>query len=209
MNDERSDDFARLDRQLAELPREILPAAGTWESIRRSLVEAPLDAQVNALTQSVEPAHDLWPQIAGRIREERHASRAYRWGRRPALAVLAASLAAVVIGGFLLRGYLAPVERAAGTQEMQLRARSGDESAPLAETDVASDLPLPPGPSSTLSDARTVYEAHIALVREQRRAIEASLEDYPGDLSLRALWRHAYETELRLIDEAGRTLATI
>jgi hypothetical protein len=209
MNDERSDDFAQLDRQLAELPREMPPAGGTWEAIRRSLAEAPLDARVNALTQSVEPAHDLWPQIAGRISEEQYASRAHRRGRRPALAVLAACLAVAAIGGFFLRGHLAPVERAAGTPEPDLRARSGAESAPSSETEVGSDLLFPPGPSGIVADALTVYETHIALVREQRETIEASLAEYPSDLSLRALWRHAYETELRLIDEAGRTLATI
>jgi hypothetical protein len=47
------------------------------------------------------------------------------------------------------------------------------------------------------------------MVREQRETIEASLSQFPNDTTLRELWRHAYETELALIDEADRTLTTI
>ena len=209
MSDERKDEFSSLERRLAELPRELAPEANAWSAIERAIEDAPLDARLRTLAQSVEPAEDLWPRIEHDIRDGQAPTRSSRPHRYAATALLAASLAAVAIGGFFLRGYFVPADSSSATQAPELHAGGDDEFARGNDTDPAEDLIFSRNPRPGLGEAQAVYAAHIALVREQRKAIEASLVEYPNDLSLRALWRHAYETELFLIDEAGRTLSTI
>jgi len=209
MSDEHDDDFSRLERQLAALPQEISPGGDTWKAIERAIADAPLDARLRNMAQAVEPAEDLWPRIATRILDSRRPRRSSRPYRHAAAALLAASLAIVAIGGFFLRGDRVPVDGSSVTQIPERVAESSDELASGGEADPATALLFSSSPRPELREAQSVYETSIALVRQERKSIEASLVEYPNDLSLRALWRHAYEKELLLIDAAGRTLSTI
>ena len=58
---------------------------------------------------------------------------------------------------------------------------------------------------SVTESIRQDFEA----VRIERMAIEESIESDYQNPALRKLWRHAYQTELLLIDEAGRLLDTL
>lgn len=69
--------------------------------------------------------------------------------------------------------------------------------------------PIEPDGSGIQASADTTLQDHIALVREQREAIETSMNQYPNDSALRELWRHAYATELQLIASADPEPLTI
>jgi len=209
MNDGRDDDFSRLERQLAALPQETPPGADTWKRIEHAIADAPLDARLQKIAQAVQPAENLWPRIATKIHDSRRPLRSRWQHRNAAAALLAASLAIVAIGGLFLRGDRVPMDGSSVTPVPERVAGSSYEPASGSEADPSADLLFSSSPRPELREAQSVYETHIALVREERKAIEASLVEYPNDLSLRALWRHAYETELLLIDAAGRTLSTI
>jgi hypothetical protein len=66
---------------------------------------------------------------------------------------------------------------------------------------------LSPAAAAAVEDARPTIERDIRLVRDERRAIEVAIRAEPGNHDLRALWRHAYETELSLLAEVERVMS--
>jgi len=150
------------------------------------------------LHSEIAAPNDLWPGIEARIREESRSASSLWRRRRVVSALLAACLAVIVAGIVLIQGRQDP-----GTSS-ELPPLAGTQA-----TDPALELLFTDLDRSATDIAGTVYRDHIALVRDQRETIEAAMQQYPNDTALRTLWRHTYETELRLVDEAERVLTNI
>ena len=196
MNDERKLTDEEITRRLGGLQREMPTDGELWSSIERAIREEAkpkdsIDARLAELAAATEPAVDLWPAIAARIRAERGAGSANTGKGWQTATLLAACLALFAVGIFFLRG----------PQRL-------DES-PLSPPELVVDGLFAQPASEDSALAGSVYRDHIAMVRDQRETIEQAMQQYPNDTALRSLWRHAYETELRLIDEAGRVITNI
>ena len=202
MNDTRKPTFDELASRLERLPRDIPVSQDLWPSIEHAISNAPSAApsqdRFSELATDVEPPEDLWPGIEARIRaESTSAAQRVTSGWRTT-SLLAACVALVALGSVFMLAPWPPGDDPS-VDSGQLTA-GGDPGADF-------EALFPPDAGSP--QTRSVYRDHIVLVRDQREAIEASMEQYPNDASLRTLWRHAYETELALIDEAERVLTTI
>jgi hypothetical protein len=200
----------RLERRLRQLPQEVTPGSELWQSIEQSILDEPLDAKLARLDNEIEPGKDLWPSIAEAIRHDRNLKSA-AWSRKQELGfLLAACVALVAIGGFFLRGAFVPGDGPLTVPETnQTAGQANGSDSVFANQQFVDDLLFPVSAAGETGDAQAIYRDHIALVRDQRKSIEESIQLYPNDPSLRTLWQHTYETELSLIDEAGRALTTI
>lgn len=210
---------AKVQRQLAALPREVVPPVDLWPGIEsgianRSDREARGSgdglARLGELSQALAPSDDLWPAIAARLSPRRpHRLSVTRWP----LASLAAcaGVTAVVIYA-LLRQADSDWSGAAAGRGNPVAAAS--VSAERASSDSVDEWLTASGPEASavppaFDETRRIYRQQIAAVRDERRTIEASLARYPDDPELQALWLHVYETELYLIDDAERVLTII
>jgi hypothetical protein len=204
MSDDIRQADSELERRLAALPMDKSPEADLWSAVQEGIHDERIASQVESMPQDVAPESDLWPEIAEHIRIDTNPATRTNMRRRTVHALLAACVSLIVIGGILLRGSFNDAV------PDPITAQTPDTSgSSLPSDDFAVELLFPAGSGGADSDARAVYRDHIAMVREQRETIEASLSQFPNDTTLRELWRHAYETELALIDEADRTLTTI
>lgn len=191
---DRRPDFDRGPTRLLErLPRDIAPRADLWPGVKAAISQDSTDtARISELPADVEPEIDLWPGIESRIRRARKLLPFSRPARRQGYLSLAAGLAVVGIVGALIVGIR-------GTEGIRGSATAPDMS----------DLLFPATTDAYAANIQSTLRQHIAAVRSQRMQIEASLDRYPADPALQELWRSTYETELRLIDTAGRVLSTI
>jgi hypothetical protein len=209
MNDARDRSDTRIDELLGRLPQEISPPEDGWPVVAAAITSrsADADALVARLPQEVAPPADLWSRIeAGLSRRDPPGSVADKTGWWPGLALLAASVAFVAFAGLLLvrldlfEGPVVPGGEtvaidAIGAWAMPAVFDSGSVASPAL--------------AAAFEETRQTYLEQITAVRGQRETIEESLALYPNDSALRELWLYAYETELLLIDEAGRVLTTI
>jgi hypothetical protein len=195
MTDERDKTDQALEHRLANLPLDIAPRDDVWASIEQAIYDDRSDAELAELSTEIEPATDLWPAIAKRIDSAERSPRP-RAGSGWQTASLLAACVAVVTAGVLLLVRL-PVEPDIG----QTTAENA--------IDFAIDSIFTETADAGASETQELLRNNIALVREQRAMIEASMQQYPNDASLRSLWQHTYETELSLVDSAERTLTTI
>ena len=139
-------------------------------------------ARVEALPRALEPARDLWPQIADRIAASNvvpagFAARGRRWVPLGAAAAAAALLIAVtaVVTAVLVRG----------------------ERASRSAASVPAEVPGAVQASLALADARSTYEA-------ARRQLVGALESRRGSLSPATL--KVVDDNLAIIDRAVREM---
>jgi hypothetical protein len=139
--------------------------------------ELHLRQTLRALRVDRQPPHDLWPQIAPRLRRQPR-----RW--QPAAWALAASLLLAAGSGLLLAPPRQPDQAAATAMLRHADAMTLQYRAALAELSVA---PLPP-------ELRGVAEQ---LDRDTERLREA-LHTQPHSLALLHQLRRTYDLRLRL-----------
>jgi hypothetical protein len=148
-------------------------------SVCRDEIEAASDLRdrVLRLSRSVEPPHDLWPQIAGRISQEKIVR--HRFGRQ----FLMAAAALVVLLGSVVTAYMV------GRNQANL----------VASTPPAVEI----GPSQVLLASFQELGVHDYLVT--RNELLEALEARRGELSPETL--EMLKTNLEIIDEAMAKIA--
>jgi hypothetical protein len=189
-----------------------------------------LDAALRELPRGLEPARDLWPQIAARIDDARAVAPAAgrpRWHWQAAAAVL------LVAGSSLLTAALLDRKQPAGQTAINAPAAAAD---PAAAGVVA--MPAAFGPTGTLDPEYLAARQQLTQVLEQRIAalppstraklefnlgemrraadeINAALAGLPGDPLLEELLLGTYQDELamlanvnQLTDSLGAARAT-
>jgi hypothetical protein len=190
------------------LPRDIAPPKDLWPAIEvaigRQATEA--DRLLQRLPREIAPPDDVWFKVAGGISARKSRKPDGRTGLWHALPRLAASIAFVAVVGVLLL-QLGTFDDAVDPVRNQVTVRSAEDWLTPGlwnfELDSSTQVTAP------FEETRRTYLEQIAAVRSQREEIESSLALYPDHPALRELWMHVYETELLLIDEAGRVLTTI
>ena len=156
-----------------------------------------LSPAVAALPRSIEPAHDLWPAIEGRLRERRSIRAPGRWR----LAWLAAAAAIVLVAGssaatlWLVRGHPSPTAAAAATPVIE--AGYVNASAELMRALDAERSHLAPATVATLERNLAVIDAAIAESR-------AALANDPANRDLAALLWASYRQKVALLQQATR-----
>lgn len=199
MSNERDNSLEDLDHRLAQLPADIAPPEQLWASIETAIADDEHGSELTRLARDIEPAQDLWPGIAARIQDDTGTSVNDKTGSWQSASLLVACLAAVAVATVLFPR-LPPEDTF---------ALIGGLNASANAQSVATELLLTATGDSVAAEAQNTFLNHIEIVREQREQIEASMQRYPNDSGLHALWQHTYETELALIDEAGRVLTNI
>lgn len=210
MSDDNRNADADLERRLASLPTEKAPESNLWSEVTAGIHDSFIESRLDGLPKEVEPHSDLWPEVAARIQIIGNPMARARARRLRTNTLLAACVSLIAVGGLLL---YRPIGVDDGSPALT-GANPDDAQATIADAsftslDFPAELLFPIRSDGTVNDAQVVFQNHIALVREERETIEESLLRFPNDTALRALWLHAYKTELALIDEAGRALTTI
>lgn len=192
----------RLDELVARLPAEIAPPPRVWIGIEASLRgrDGALDQLVGRLPLGLEPPADLWPGIAVVAGDPRAPSGARAWPRAAGIGVFALAL---MLALSALR--INELGRELSSNAAYTEAPAGSDVWWLARLDALEGVGAPLTAAllrASLDNIRDNYE----LAKRQRLAIEAAMQDRLDDPNLRALWVHAYETELGLADRAERML---
>lgn len=209
MNDRRDESQRPLDEMLNGLAREIEPPASVWSSILRKLdaTAGDIDDLARRARTEIEPPADLWPAIRGRIDTASGGSGAHerRWLNAAASVSIATIVA--VIGLFALSVSRLP-DRPVANSGIAAAFAFADTAWPaqLSEAALAANETVM---GSYVFDVTESMRQNFEAVRMERRAIETSMDNDFQNPDLRALWQHTYETELALIDEAGRLLDSI
>jgi hypothetical protein len=209
MNDSKKPGVLRIDELLGGLPHEIAPPPGLWAGVKARIAGNSADAEVllDRLPQEIPPPEHLWAGVASSLRPVPARRPVVPWVRWTALARVAGFVAFVVVAGLasLRLGMLgrsgtpeAPADR--GAEALV------DETAWLAAGAFDASAVGASAVDAALEETRRTYLEEIKAVRRERETIEASLALYPEDMTLHELWRHAYESELLLIDDAERVL---
>ena len=155
-----------------------------------------LSPAVAALPSAIEPAHDLWPGIEGRLHQRRAIRRPGRWRT----AGLAAAAAILLVAGssaatlWIVRGH--PSATAAATTPV-IEAGYVNASAELMRALDAERAHLAPGTVATLERNLAVIDAAIAESR-------AALATDPGNRDLAALLWASYRQKVALLQQATR-----
>ena len=169
-----------------------------------------LERQLERLAQDVPPKVDLWDSIENAISSESNETRE-TWSRLPQNIEPHEDLWPKISSG---------ISAAQGSRTVTPKTRYRAVSllaACVACITIgglvllrmgAPDLTDPDG-IGLQANTNTTLREHIALVREQREAIEASMTQYPNNSALRELWRYAYATELQLTAAISRESLTI
>lgn len=155
-----------------------------------------LSPAVAALPRSIEPPHDLWPGIEGRLRERRSIRMPARWR----LAGLAAAAAVLLVAGssaatlWLVRGDSSPT---AALATPVIEAGYVNASAELMRALDAERSHLAPATVATLERNLAVIDAAIAESR-------AALANDPANRDLAALLWASYRQKVALLQQATR-----
>lgn len=169
---------AELASRVSRLPRQIEPPDDLWPGIAARLAreDTSLAALVQRLESELAPDADLWPRIEARL--ERPASTAVplRPSPVPVWLATAASVAAITVVAAIAGLMFVTTERAL--------APEGDD----------------------VAQAVDAIRAELAKVQGERLVIEESLQRDADNLTLHALWRHMYRTELDLAGKAEQLI---
>jgi hypothetical protein len=191
MNDRRKPQTDELDGLVSRLPKEIAPPLEVWRKVAAEIERPSLDSLAAELPAEIEPPADLWPRIEAELGKRRD----FRGLLAAAVVVAAISAALIAIAVRNDVGELArpPTESPVADREAEPRDlvdRWLDDFSP-----------------AQFAVAQTI-EMNLALLRDERIAIEHAIEQYPSDPNLRELWAHAYEAELRLENEIGSVMVS-
>lgn len=210
-----------IDDLIGRLPQKLEPREDLWPSIKSAIdteaaampdtVDYQADDAMSRLPAGIAPPDGLWRAIAEQIgradaeaQTDASASARYGWMGLAASIVLVAIVSLTFARVDDIGRLLPPYDASTGISEpsvddLEWLAAGNTEAAPVFSPQVA----------TAFEETRRTYLSNIAEVRGQRELIEDSLQRYPDDSALRALWLHTYQTELLLIDEAGRVLTSI
>ena len=166
---------AELASRVSRLPREIEPPGDLWPGIAARLTreDASLAALVRRLEPEVAPDWDLWPPIAARLERRVGTGIPRRSSLVPVWFATAASVAAITVVAAIASLMFVTTERA-----------------------------LAPAGDDVVAQAVDSIQAELAKVQSDRLVIEESLRRDADNLTLHALWRYAYQTELDLAGKA-------
>jgi len=207
MNDGKDMSDSDIRELLGRLPREMAQQEDLWPAIETAITgeSSGSEAMVAGLPKDIPPPDDLWSGIASELQRDDGAGSAT--ARRHIWQTLAASVAFVAIVGFSLLRLGTLSGTVTDTAPDRVASESVDDwlSQSAFESEFVGSLAM----TAAFEDARRTYLQEIVEVRSQREIIEDSLARYSDNPALRELWLHAYETELLLIDEAGRVLTSI
>jgi hypothetical protein len=208
MNEHRDEtDPATLDLT-DRLPPEIAPPKDLWPAIEVAIGREANEADrlLQRLPREIAPPDEVWSQVVGGISSRKSRKPGGSTGLWHALPRLAASIAFVgVVGALLLQSGM--LDDAVDPARDQVTAWSAEDW--LASGLWNFGLDSPTETAAPFEETRRTFLEQLAAVRRQREEIEASLALYPEQPALQELWIHVYETELLLIDEAGRVLTII
>lgn len=157
-----------------------------------------LDPMIRELPRSIEPAHDLWPGIAGRLgaRPQRRSRWSGAW--RIAAAVALVALSSFMTWSLMRRAQVPSMHDEVATTSLEDIARyaraSGDLAAALGS---APGLELAPETRALVQRNLAVIDSAIADIR---RAIEAD----PANGELRDFLGGAERQRLELLQQAAR-----
>lgn len=184
-----------LTEALSRLPLDVAPPADLWARIATALDDEAADVavRVTALPRVIEPEADLWPAIDRGI-GSRHDRR--RTG--------APSLAAAASVGLVTIAALVSLFALQGRRMNDLAFATPPTVAALVEGIGASAGAAASPSERALRSATASIMQTLTAVRRERLALERALEGDRGNADLRALWLHAYETELTLTSEIGK-----
>jgi hypothetical protein len=179
-----SDDMPILDAALAarvsRLPLAIEPPVDLWPAIAARLGRdrdaEALDVLLRRLAPELDTAVDLWPAIESRLERRTKVAAAVHAAPSRSWVAMAASLAAVTIMASIAALMFATTET--------ITAPTGNDVARAVDT----------------------IRIELAKVQGERLAIEESLQLDGDNLTLHALWAHAYQTELDLAGKAERLM---
>lgn len=187
---------------LSGLPAAIPPPTDLWPGIEARLAPRAAfgDALGVELPRDVAPPHRLWPAIEARL----GTTGAAAWPLAVLSRWVAGAAAAAIVGFAALQFHglgddIAPIAHVAAPADVWWLAPDASDSMRRA----------PPAVVAALDEARRTYLRTILAIRGQRVALESMLGQRPDDAAVRALWRYAYQTELRLIDEGGRVITDL
>ncbi len=171
--------------------------------------------QAAGLPRSVEPARDLWPEIAARIRRRKVVpieSRRRTWSRWAAWAAAAAVLVAVssTVTAILLSRHVAstaaravremppPDPALVGLQPWELEYLRAMGALRATLEDVRTSLP---------QEASARLEANLRIVDEAIREARAAWERDPDSRTLSEMLSASYRRKLELLRQAARLSA--
>jgi hypothetical protein len=182
-----------IDALARHLRRDVPLPADLWLEIEPRLAAAQsdspgaLESLARQLPLERAPPVDLWPGIAARLALRRAGGLRSRVAAAAALAIAAALLALMV---------RAPLPEPQS-------ADAGNEPAPRASSLAMARMLETPAVDTVVA---AELARNLALVQNERLAIESAMNGAPDNLLLRELWGHLYAAELELNDTLGRTI---
>lgn len=210
MNEHRDEDPQAPDLT-GRLPREIALPNDLWPVIEAAIRQETNEADrlLQCVPREVEPPDEVWSNVAAGISARKSGKPGRPRGLWHTLPRLAASIAFVAAATALLlwSGMFDDAGDFVPEQATAESAESAEYWLTAGLWDVGLDSSMQT--AASFEAARRTYLEKIAAVRSQREEIELFLALHPDQPALRELWIYVYETELLLIDEAGRVLNTI
>ncbi|HEX9208505.1 MAG TPA: hypothetical protein VF851_09725 [Steroidobacteraceae bacterium] len=185
--------------------------------------EERLDAQLRALPRTLEPARDLWPEIASGLEPHGQASR-----RRPAWIAQVAAALLLVAGSSLLTATLLDRGPAPGRQSVQAREPAGQAAKPGGFAPMPAgfgpNVRLDPEYAAARRQLTVMLQARLAALPPSTRAkletnlgemqraaeqINAALAEQPGDPLLEELLLKTYQDELAVLANVNQLTAAL
>jgi hypothetical protein len=154
-----------------------------------------LEPLVRKLPASIEPPHDLWPDVAARIRPARRPART-GWQIAAALLLVAASS---LVTWYLTRRSSPPAVLVASitTADIERYARASEE--------LAAALAAPPASTTLLApDTRAILARNLAIIDSAIAACRRAIAADPSNAALQDLLGDAERQRLEFLQQAAR-----
>lgn len=172
----------------------------------RNPPEDPLLAKAAELPKEIEPAHDLWPGIAARLKEaprESH-SRSFGWTAALAAGFVVASVSALLTWGLMREPELATPRQVAATSTPAMEiipVSYGPNSGLSAQELVTRDALLAQFRESFATlrpETRKAIVQNLAIMQTAADQIDAALAKDPASGMLKGMLIGTYKQELQL-----------
>jgi len=193
----------------ARLSQDIAPPIDLWPVIRARLGEQPdeIESLAKRLAQEIDAPAGLWSRIEAKLDESPGGrSRNYQQTRYFGFN-MAAGIGFLALVGTLIIVAAQLTELVSPDLSKELLAsQQVDDTWWLDPLQDRAGAVVSPAIARALEDTQTTIRRHFLTVRDERRAIERAIQNDLNNPRLWDLWRYAYETELALVNEAGRVM---